>query len=115
VGSSKPAAAGEKSLEIFENLVRARPLARWDDNVDIAVSASIQRMIGDARRGYPERSQLVTPGDGGVSILERTDGLPSVEARIANRNRRVFGGTTQEAKTTHPHEGTRAMVHCFDE
>jgi hypothetical protein len=98
-----------KSLEIFENLVRARPLARRDDNVDIALSAAIHGVIGDARRVYPKRSQLVAPGHGGALILERTDGLPPVKPRIANRYWRVLGGTTQEAQTTHLHEGTPAV------
>jgi hypothetical protein len=64
-------------------------------------------MIGDARRVNPERSQLVAPGHGGSPILERTDGLPPVKPRIADRHRRLFGGATQEAKTSHAHEGTR--------
>jgi hypothetical protein len=58
-------------------------------------------MIGDARRVHPKCSQLVAPGDGGSLILERTDRLPPVKARITNRHQGVFGATAQEAKTTH--------------
>jgi hypothetical protein len=79
----------------LENLVRSRPLARRNDNVDITVSATIHGMIGDARRVNPERSQLVAPGHGGSLILERTDGLPPVKPRIADRQRRPFGGTAR--------------------
>src|SRR5664280_619643 len=99
-----------KRSQVLENLVRTRPLARRDDDVDVAVSATIQSMIGDARRVYPERSQLIAPGDGGTLIFKRADGLPPVKPRIANRHRRVFGRTTEEAKTTHPHEGTPACA-----
>jgi hypothetical protein len=70
-------------------------------------------MISDARRVYPECSQLVAPGYGGALILERTNRLPPVKPRIANGHWRVFGGTTQEAKTTHPHEGIRARQVCL--
>jgi hypothetical protein len=102
-----PCDVGKRS-QVLENLVRTRPLASRDDDVDVAVSATIQSMIGDARRVYPERSQLIAPGDGGTLIFKRADGLPPVKPGIANRHRRVFGRTAQETKTTHPHEGTPA-------
>jgi hypothetical protein len=68
-------------------------------------------MIGYTGRVHPKRSELVTPRYGGVLILERTDRLPAVKPRIANRHRRVLGATTEEAKTSHWHEATPAAGH----
>src|ERR1700683_5157123 len=94
------------SVEVLENLVRARPLAGGDDEVDVATSAPIERMVGDAPGIDAERSQLVAPGHGGALILERADGLPAVEARVADRHWRFLGQTPERAWETHPSEGT---------
>jgi hypothetical protein len=77
------------------------------------MSATIQRMIGHTRRVHTERAQLVAPGHGCALILKRTNRLPPVKARIANRHRRVFGRTTQEANTTHLQEGTQASLATY--
>lgn len=104
-----PRSAGKRS-KVLEDLVRTRPLRGRNDNVDIAMSAAIKRMISDTRRVHTERSQLVAPGHGCALILKRANRLPPVKPRIPNRHRRFFGGTTQEAKTTHFNEGTQASL-----
>lgn len=39
--------------QVLENLVRARPLAGSDDQVDLATPMPIQRMVGDTPRVDP--------------------------------------------------------------
>jgi hypothetical protein len=87
----------QRSLEVLEDLVRARPLARLDNEVDVAVSVPIQGMISDTRRVDAERPQLVPPGHRGDLIFEGADGLPSVKPRIADGNRRILRGPAQAA------------------
>jgi len=65
-------------------------------------------VIGDACSVHFECSQLVAPGDGGVSIFERAHRLPSVKARVADRNGGFLGAAAQEAQTTHRYEGSLA-------
>src|SRR2546430_2963455 len=96
--------------QVLDDLVRARPLVRRNDEVDIATAAAIQRMIGDARRVYAELQQLIAPRHRGGLILERADRLPSVKPRIADGHRRIFGDPTEEAKATHPDQGNRALL-----
>src|SRR5271155_519020 len=90
-----------RSLKVLEDLVRARPLTRLHNEVDVAALVAVQRMIGDARGIDAECSQLVAPRHRCVLILERADGLPSLKPRIADGNRRVLRGTAQRVETSH--------------
>jgi hypothetical protein len=99
----------DRSVEILEKLVCARPIRGRDHKVDVAAPKPIQWMIGDTRRAHPERPQLVTPGDSGALILEGADGLPPLKARIVDRHRRILRGAAQQ--TTNSHAGKRIPPH----
>jgi hypothetical protein len=43
----------EPSVEILDDLVRARPLLGRYDQVDVAATARVQRMVGDTGRVNP--------------------------------------------------------------
>ena len=86
--------SSECLTQFLEDLVRARPLARSDDEVDVAAAEPVQRVVGHTRSGDVESAQLVTPCERGVAVLEGADRLPSVETRVVDRDLGFSGNAT---------------------
>src|SRR5579863_3434037 len=76
-----------RSVEVLDDLVRARPLTGRNGEPDLAVTVGVERMVGDAGRLDSEVSKLVSPGHGGVAVAELGDRLPVLEARVRDRHR----------------------------
>ena len=90
------------SVEVFDDLVGSRPLLRRNDQVDIAPPEPIERAIRDATRIQTHRSELIAPRQRRLLVLERSDRLPAVEARIADRHGRFLGDAAlHEARERH--------------
>src|SRR5690349_1364111 len=80
------------SVEVLDDLVRARPLLRRDDEVDIAAAEPVERVIGGASCLDAHPAQLVAPRQRGRLLLEGADGLPVLKAGVCYRHRRVPRG-----------------------
>ena len=90
------------SVEVFDDLVGSRPLLRRDDQVDIAPPEPVERAIRDATRIQTHRSELIAPRQRRLLVLERSDRLPALEARIADRHGRFLGDAAlHEARERH--------------
>lgn len=87
-------------VEVLDDLGGTRPLVRRDDEVDVASPEAIRRVIGDTARVEAHVTKLIPPGQGSALLLERADGLPAVEPRVADRNRRV-PCSSSEARDPH--------------
>jgi hypothetical protein len=100
----------QRSVEVLENLVRARPLAGSNDEVDVATPMPIQQVISDTLRVDPDCAQLVEPRHRCAVILEGADRLPTIKARVVDRDRRLLGQTAEQAKSMHRDERTPRPV-----
>ena len=86
-----PAPADRRSVvEVLDHLVGLRPLLGRDDEVDVAATEAIQRLIGDAICVDVQLPQSIPPGDGGRLLLERAHGLPALQTRVPDGYRRFF-------------------------
>jgi len=81
-------------VEVFEDLVRPRPILRRNDEVDVAAPEPVERMVGGAPRLKPHVPQLVAPAERGLLILKRADRLPVLKAGISDRDRGLGAGAT---------------------
>jgi hypothetical protein len=102
--SSRSACAARiSSIDVVDDLVCARPLLRWDHEINLTATDSIEFVISHARGFDAHAPELVTPRHGRLLVLERADGLPPVQPWVADRNRRLAGsGSSQETRQRQP-------------
>src|SRR5208282_5321342 len=92
----------ELTVDVLDDLVSPRPLLGWDDEVDLAPTEAIERVIRDAIGLQAHASEVVAPRHRRRLLLEHADRLPAFEARVANRHRLFLRDTTvQETRDRH--------------
>lgn len=93
---------GYGSVEVLNDLVGPRPLLGRDHQVDLPPAETIERVIGNATRIDTHTSKLVAPRQCRLLVLKHADGLPALQAGVADRHCRFPGDTTlQETRNRH--------------
>src|ERR1019366_10188658 len=80
------------SVEVLDDLVRARPLRGRDDKVDVATAEPVERVIGCAFRVEAHAAELVAPRQRRRLLLEGGDGLPVRHSRGPDQHHRLPRG-----------------------
>jgi len=76
------------SVEILDDLVRARPLLLRDHQIDVAAAESVERVIGAASRVEAHASELVAPRERCCLVLKHADCLPVLEPGVTDQHAR---------------------------
>ena len=77
-GPKSRADAVAASVEVFDDLVRARPLARRDDEVDVPAPETVERVVGSTCGVETHLPQPVSPGERRRLLLEACRRSPSL-------------------------------------
>jgi hypothetical protein len=72
------------SVEVFQDLVGPRPLLWGDHKIDVCPSGPVHCVIRRAGGIDTHGSKLVAPRQSGRLLLEYADGLPALQAWVAD-------------------------------